>query len=110
MSQVPPRPEEPINPQILGFPSRGRAGRPGVGAFTSPNTSGEDTDKGRMPVGGEPQDDLEPPSVLTKVAAFATVGTITAAAIWLAFSLADVRKKQDCALLGVRNCVTTTVP
>lgn len=35
---------------------------------------------------------------------------LTAAGIWLLTTMADVRKTQDCAAQGRRNCATIDVP
>ena len=42
------------------------------------------------------------PPVLLKVA-------LTAVAIWLAMSIADLRKTQDCVLMGRRDCARISV-
>jgi len=42
--------------------------------------------------------------MLTNLAAFVFVAGLTAAGIWLAFSLAELQQTQDCALAGHRNC------
>lgn len=42
--------------------------------------------------------------MLTNLAAFVFTAGLTAAGIWLATSLAELRKTQDCVLAGHRNC------
>jgi hypothetical protein len=37
---------------------------------------------------------------------FLVVGGLIAAGLWLVFSIADLRKNQDCALQGRRNCAS----
>jgi hypothetical protein len=43
--------------------------------------------------------------MLANVAAFAFTVALTAVAIWLAMSIADLRRTQDCVLMGRRDCV-----
>jgi hypothetical protein len=43
--------------------------------------------------------------MLANIAAFAFTVALTAVAIWLAMSIADLRKTQDCVLMGRRDCV-----
>ena len=38
------------------------------------------------------------------------VGALTAVGIWLAVSIADLRKTQDCVLMGRRDCARIAVP
>src|SRR2546423_7668868 len=48
--------------------------------------------------------------MLANVAALAFTMALTAIGIWLAVSIADLRKTQDCVLMGRRDCarITTT--
>jgi len=48
--------------------------------------------------------------MLANVAAFAFTVALTAVAIWLAMSIADLRKTQDCVLMGRRDCVRISAP
>jgi hypothetical protein len=43
--------------------------------------------------------------MLANVAAFAFTVALTAVGIWLAMSIADLRRTQDCVLMGRRDCV-----
>lgn len=43
-------------------------------------------------------------------AALAFTVALTAVGIWLAVSIADMRKTQDCILMGRRNCAPITEP
>jgi hypothetical protein len=43
--------------------------------------------------------------MLANIAAFAFTVALTAIGIWLAISIADVRRTQDCVLMGRRDCV-----
>ena len=43
--------------------------------------------------------------MLANIAAFAFTVALTAIGIWLAISIADLRRTQDCVLMGRRDCV-----
>jgi len=43
--------------------------------------------------------------MLANIAAFAFTVALTAVGIWLAMSIADLRRTQDCVLMGRRDCV-----
>jgi hypothetical protein len=48
--------------------------------------------------------------MLANVAAFAFTVALTAIGIWLANSIADLRKTQDCVLMGRRDCAHIAAP
>jgi hypothetical protein len=48
--------------------------------------------------------------MLANIAAFAFTVALTAIGIWLAMSIADLRRTQDCVLLGRRDCVRISAP
>src|SRR5262249_4614717 len=48
--------------------------------------------------------------MLANIAAFAFTIALTAIAIWLAMSIADLRRPQDCVLMGRRDCVRISTP
>jgi hypothetical protein len=48
--------------------------------------------------------------MLANIAAFAFTVALTAIGIWLAMSIADMRRTQDCVLMGRRDCVRITTP
>ena len=48
--------------------------------------------------------------MLANVAAFAFTVALTAVGIWLAMSIADLRRTQDCVLMGRRDCVHISTP
>ena len=48
--------------------------------------------------------------MLANVAAFAFTVALTAVGIWLAISIADLRRTQDCVLMGRRDCVRISTP
>ena len=47
--------------------------------------------------------------MLANIAAFAFTLALTAIGIWLAMSIADLRKTQDCVLMGRRDCAPISV-
>jgi hypothetical protein len=48
--------------------------------------------------------------MLANVAAFAFTVALLAIGIWLAISIADLRRTQDCVLMGRRDCVRISTP
>lgn len=48
--------------------------------------------------------------MLANIAAFAFTIALTAVGIWLAMSIADLRKSQDCVLMGRRDCARISTP
>jgi hypothetical protein len=48
--------------------------------------------------------------MLANVAAFAFTIALLAIGIWLAISIADLRRTQDCVLMGRRDCVRISAP
>jgi len=48
--------------------------------------------------------------MLANIAAFAFTVALTAIGIWLAMSIADLRRTQDCVLMGRRDCVRISAP
>ena len=48
--------------------------------------------------------------MLANVAALAFTVALTAIGIWLAVSIADLRKTQDCVLMGRRDCAQISTP
>jgi hypothetical protein len=57
----------------------------------------------------EEEDDFRQ-RMLANVAAFAFTVALTAVAIWLAMSIADLRRTQDCVLMGRHDCVHISSP
>ena len=47
--------------------------------------------------------------MLANIAALAFTVALTAIGIWLAISIADLRKTQDCVLMGRRDCARISV-
>ena len=88
-----------------------------------PGRRGESSgDLGKSGKQARPEDDLaryerdrdEPDDfrqrMLANVAAFAFTVALTAIGIWLAMSIADLRKTQDCVLMGRRDCAHISAP
>ena len=48
--------------------------------------------------------------MLANVAALAFTVALTAIGIWLAIAIGDLRKTQDCVLMGRRDCARIAVP
>jgi hypothetical protein len=48
--------------------------------------------------------------MLANLAALAFTVALTAIGIWLAMSIADLRKTQDCVLMGRRDCAHISTP
>jgi hypothetical protein len=48
--------------------------------------------------------------MLANLAAFAFTVALIGVGIWLAMSIADLRKTQDCVLMGRRDCARISVP
>jgi hypothetical protein len=48
--------------------------------------------------------------MLANIAAFAFTVALLAIGIWLAMSIADLRRTQDCVLMGRRDCVRISDP
>jgi len=89
------RPRQPAHPQRL------HADRP-VGA-SHDGAGPEPLDLSRYEREREEPDDFRH-RMLANIAAFAFTVALTAIGIWLAMSIADLRKTQDCVLMGRRDC------
>jgi len=48
--------------------------------------------------------------MLANIAALAFTVALTAIGIWLAVNIADLRRTQDCVLMGRRDCAKITTP
>jgi len=57
---------------------------------------------------GDEHDDFRH-RMLANLAALAFTVALTAIGIWLAMSIADLRKTQDCVLMGRRDCARISV-
>ena len=100
--------------RVLQF--RPRAVAPPPGRRGSPNDRyrhddlpDEANDLSRYERNREEPDDFRH-RMLANIAAFAFTVALTAIGIWLAMSIADLRKTQDCVLMGRRDCVRISTP
>ena len=86
-----------------------------------PHTLQRDDDPSRRSTIPSEQDDLaryhhrdEPDDfrhrMIANAAAFALTAALTGMGIWLAVSIADLRKTQDCVLMGRRDCARISSP
>ncbi|MGP9812046.1 hypothetical protein ACTZWT_11090 [Rhodopseudomonas sp. NSM] len=57
----------------------------------------------------ELQDDFRH-RMLTNIAALAFTAALTVVGFWLATSIADLRRTQDCVLMGRRDCAQIAIP
>ena len=48
--------------------------------------------------------------MLANIAAFAFTVALISIGIWLAMSIASLRRTQDCVLMGLRDCVRISAP
>ena len=55
------------------------------------------------------EEDNYPHRMMVNAAALLVTVLLSLAGVWLAMQLADVRKNQDCALSGRRNCLPIAV-
>jgi hypothetical protein len=70
---------------------------------------GEPLDLSRYELPREEPDDFRH-RMLANIAAFAFTVALTAIGIWLAMSIADLRKTQDCVLMGRHDCARISTP
>ena len=70
-------------------------------------TTPEPLDLSRYELPREEPDDFRH-RMLANIAALAFTIALTAIGIWLAVSIADLRRTQDCVLMGRRDCVRIT--
>ena len=80
--------------------------RPDDAAPTKAQPAANDLSRYERP--GEESDDFRH-RMLANVAALAFTVALTAIGIWLAVSIADLRKTQDCVLMGRRDCARISV-
>ena len=59
--------------------------------------------------GAQPPED-EGNRAIENAVLFGFLAVVAAAGVWLLSTMADVRKVQDCAAQGRRNCATIEVP
>jgi hypothetical protein len=96
--------------RVLQF--RPRTLGPAPGQRRIPNDRvepGEANDLSRYERDREEPDDYRH-RMLANIAAFAFTVALTAIGIWLAMSIADLRRTQDCVLMGRHDCVRISSP
>jgi hypothetical protein len=99
--------------RVLKFRPRTLAHPPGQRGEPTPQAGHEGgtrppADLSRFERDGEPDDFRH--RMLANVAALAFTIALTAIGIWLAISIADLRKNQDCVLMGRRDCAQISTP
>jgi hypothetical protein len=100
--------------RVLKFRPRTLAQPPGRGP--GPAHQSPEQDSGHEPndLSRYERDRTEPDDfrhrMLANIAAFAFTVALTAIGIWLAMSIADLRKTQDCVLMGRRDCARISTP
>jgi hypothetical protein len=100
--------------RVLKLRPRTLAQPPGRQSEAGPGTSQNDVrpeanDLSRYERPREEPDDFRH-RMLANMAAFAFTVALTAIGIWLAMSIADLRKTQDCVLMGRRDCARISSP
>jgi hypothetical protein len=83
--------------------------RRGRAAPHAPSTDPQQVDDLAKFERGEDADDYRH-RMLVNTAAFVFVMTLIGAGLWLADTMAQMRRNQDCALSGRRNCAPIEVP
>jgi hypothetical protein len=105
------KPQRPISSDsehvVLKFRPRTSAHPPAYPHHEPPRETGKPgqvaRDLSRYERPREEPDDFRQ-RMLANIAAFAFTVALTAIGIWLAVSIADLRKTQDCVLMGRRDC------
>ena len=89
-------------------PTRRAGGRARTGPSTKATNARPANDLSRYERPRDEGDDFRH-RMLANVAALAFTVALTAIGIWLAVSIADLRKTQDCVLMGRRDCARISV-
>ena len=97
--------------RVLKFRPRTLAHPPGDPGEPAPTTGArqEPNDLSRYEQDRDEPDDFRH-RMLANIAAFAFTVALTAIGIWLAMSIANLRRTQDCVLMGLRDCVRISAP
>jgi hypothetical protein len=100
--------------RVLKFRPRTLAHPPGRRAYPGEPPPREDSGQAPNDPSRHAQARNEPDDfrhrMLANVAALAFTVALTAVGIWLAMSIADLRKTQDCVLMGRRDCARISTP
>jgi hypothetical protein len=94
--------------RVLKFRPRTLARPPG-GPAQRPDISREPNDLSRYERERDEPDEFRH-RMLANLAALAFTVALTVIGIWLAMSIADLRKTQDCVLMGRRDCAQISTP
>jgi hypothetical protein len=94
--------------RVLKFRPRTLAHPPGE-PVRKPDSRREPNDLSRYERDRDEPDDFRH-RMLANLAALAFTVALTAIGIWLAMSIADMRKTQDCVLMGRRDCAHISTP
>jgi hypothetical protein len=94
--------------RVLKFRPRTMARPPGA-PVQQPDISREPNDLSRYERERDEPDEFRH-RMLANLAALAFTVALTAIGIWLAMSIADLRKTQDCVLMGRRDCAHISTP
>jgi hypothetical protein len=94
--------------RVLKFRPRTLARPPG-GPVQQPDIRREPNDLSRYERDRDEPDDFRH-RMLANLAALAFTIALTAIGIWLAMSIADMRRTQDCVLMGRRDCAHISTP
>jgi hypothetical protein len=107
-----PVPRDDDEHRVLKFRPRTMSrppGQPDTGRAVPPTDVGrQPNDLARYERPRDEPDDFRH-RMLANLAAFAFTVALTAIGIWLAMSIADLRKTQDCVLMGQRDCARISV-
>jgi hypothetical protein len=112
------KPQRPVAAEeehrVLQFRPRSALQTPGLRANLAAqpkraDSAPEPLDLSRYEQPREQDDDFRQ-RMLANIAAFAFTVALTAVGIWLAMSIADLRRTQDCVLMGRRDCVHISTP
>ena len=100
--------------RVLKFRPRTLARPPGGREEPGQATEPHDSRRGPSDLSRYERDRDDPDDfrhrMLANVAALAFTVALTAIGIWLAMSIADLRKTQDCVLMGRRDCAHISTP
>jgi hypothetical protein len=90
-------------PRVIKFAPRART-TPHPGLHDGQARSSKDPEKGGDDHSVDPESDNFRHRMLANGVAIVITIVLVAFGIWLATSIADLRKTQDCILMGRRNC------
>jgi hypothetical protein len=100
--------------RVLKFRPRTLAHPPGRRADPGDQVQSENAGQDANDLSRYERDRNEPDDfrhrMLANIAAFAFTVALTAIGIWLAVSISELRKTQDCVLMGRRDCAQISTP